>query len=104
MIDVRRHDRRAAQPVGIGGERCEQQLVVGAVEARRGEHAVRNPVAIENADEFVDRDITLRRRMPLGRERKIAQHHVRVAIDGGDGRAHRMEAKRESCVMCGSVI
>ena len=39
---------------GCAVERVEQQLVVGAVEARRGEHAVRDAVRVEHAEIFLD--------------------------------------------------
>ena len=87
--DVGRHDCRPAQPIGIASERAQQQLIVGAVEARRGQHAVRNAMAVEHGDEFFGIDVTLGRRVALRRERQVTAHHVRMAIDGDDRARHR---------------
>jgi hypothetical protein len=62
-------------------ESVEQKAVVGPVEARRGQHAVRDAVRVEQRQVFLDRAVALRRGVPVGRERQVAAHHVRVAID-----------------------
>ena len=84
VIDVGRDDCRPAQPFGMRTERLQQQRVVGPVEARRGEDAVRDPVRVEHGQVFPNGDVALRRRMPVRRERPIALHDVGVRIHGDD--------------------
>ena len=46
-VDVGIDDDGAAQPPARAVQRFQQQAVVGAVEARRGEHAMRDAVRVE---------------------------------------------------------
>ena len=81
-----RHDGHSTQmgpPFRIA--RCFRHRVPPAfANVRRSQHAVRNAVRIQYAQVFVDRAIALRRRVPVRRQRRVAPHHMRVAIDGPD--------------------
>ena len=77
-MDVRRDDDRAAQATRRVVERVEQQGVVGAVEARCGQQAVRHAVRVEHRQIILDGAVALGFGMPVGRERQAAPHDMRV--------------------------
>ena len=89
--DVRIDDRGATQPALAFLERRQQQRVVGAVEARCGQHAEVHAAGIHVGEVLRHGRVERRRRVDVRRQRNVGAHDVRMAVDGA--RRHRQPGR-----------
>ena len=85
MVNLRVDDHSSAQPLRIGVERAQQQAVVGAIEARRGQHPARHPARVKKRNEILDPDVMIRLCVARGLDRHIFAHHVGMRVDRACG-------------------